>query len=200
MTIKAIMVDVDGVLIVHPDPSGWSVRLEQDLGIAAADLQRHFFAVHWDDVVHGRARLHERLALVLADMAPHLESKTLVDYWFAQDAHVDRGLLEELRSLRGRGFETHLATVQEHERALYLWDTLRLREHFDGIHYAAALGCSKPDAAFFKAIEARTGFAPSEIFFIDDKIANVEGARAAGWRAERWNGDVRLDALLSGIV
>jgi FMN phosphatase YigB (HAD superfamily) len=32
-----------------------------------------------------------------------------------------------------------------------LRDTLRLREHFDDIHYAAALGCSKPDAAFFKA-------------------------------------------------
>ena len=158
------MVDVDGVLIVHPDPSGWSVRLEQDLGIAAADLQRHFFAVHWDDVVHGRARLHDRLALVLADIAPHIESETLVDYWFAQDANFDRGLLEELRILRGRGFETHLATVQEHERANYLWDTLRLCEHFDGIHYAAAMGCSKPDIGFFKADRGPDRFCPERDF------------------------------------
>jgi putative hydrolase of the HAD superfamily len=200
MTIKAIMVDVDGVLITHPDPSGWSVHLERDLGIAAADLQRHFFAVHWDDVVHGRAGLNERLAPVLARIAPHLECKALVDYWFANDAHVDRGLLEILRSLRGRGLAIHLATVQEHERAHYLWNDLGFREHFDGIHYSAALGCSKPDSAFFKRIEARTGFAPSEIFFIDDKIAYVEAARAVGWRAEQWNGDAALRALLSKIV
>ena len=36
------MLDVDGVLVVHPDPGGWSARLEQDLGIdpAVLDAQR----------------------------------------------------------------------------------------------------------------------------------------------------------------
>jgi putative hydrolase of the HAD superfamily len=196
--IRAIMVDVDGVLIAHPDPAGWSVHLERDLGIVPADLQRRFFALHWKDVIHGRARLHDRLAAVLAQMAPHVASEKLVDYWFANDANVDRGLLDELGLLRGRGVEVHLATVQEHERARYLWDGLGFREHFDGIHYSAALGCSKPDPAFFSRIEERTGFAPDELLLIDDVAANVEAARAAGWRAEQWTRDSTLRALLSG--
>ena len=198
MTIRAIMVDVDGVLITNRDPAGWSAQLERDLGIAPADLQRRFFAVHWGDIIHGRARLHERLAAVLVELAPHVASEELVDYWFANDANVDRDLIEALRSLRGRGLQTHLATVQEHERAYYLWNDLRLREHFDGIHYSADLGCSKPDCAFFTRIEERTGFAPGELFLIDDMIANVEAARAAGWRAEQWTRGSSLPVLLSG--
>ena len=56
MTIKAIMVDVDGVLIVHPDERGWSANLERDIGIPAATLQTAFFEQHWDDVVLGARR------------------------------------------------------------------------------------------------------------------------------------------------
>ncbi|MCE7797721.1 HAD-IA family hydrolase [Sphingobium sufflavum] len=200
MTTRAIMVDVDGVLVRHPDPAGWSVHLERDLGISVQDLQRYFFAVHWDDIVHGRAGLQARLSRVLAEVAPHVECGTLVDYWFAHDAHVDRLLLDDLIALREQEIETHLATVQEHERARYLWTTMGFGVHFDGMHYAALLGCSKPDAAFFHAIESRTGFAPDELFFIDDKMANVEGARAVGWRAAHWTGEVGLRTLLSAVM
>jgi hypothetical protein len=44
MRLKAIMVDVDGVLITHPDPGGWSANLENDLGIPPALLHDRFFA------------------------------------------------------------------------------------------------------------------------------------------------------------
>jgi FMN phosphatase YigB (HAD superfamily) len=42
----------------------------------------------------------------------------------------------------------------------------------------------KPDAAFFRAIARATACDASELLFLDDKPANVEGARACGWRAE----------------
>lgn len=70
MTRKAIMVDVDGVLVMHPDAGGWSANLENDLGIPLALLQDAFFRRHWADVVHGRAALRDRLAIALADIAP----------------------------------------------------------------------------------------------------------------------------------
>ena len=61
MRRSAIMLDVDGVLITHPDGAGWTADLERDTGVSAADLQRVFFTPHWEDVVHGRAPLRERL-------------------------------------------------------------------------------------------------------------------------------------------
>lgn len=191
------MVDVDGVLIVHPDPHGWSAHLERDLGLSSEVLQRDFFQRHWQDIILGRAPLRERLAPVLSEIAPHLSPERLTRYWFENDAHFDESLLAQLASVRAGGVQLHLATVQEHERARDIWVRLGLRNRFDGLHYAAELGCAKPDARFFRAIEARSGFAPSDIFFIDDKQANIDAARQIGWSAARWDGTRALADLMA---
>jgi putative hydrolase of the HAD superfamily len=190
------MVDVDGVVIV-PRPGGWAARMEADLGLSYATLAEHFFTPHWEDVVLGRADLHERLAPMLAEHAPHLSCDALTTYWFEQDAQLDTQLLADLAALRGSGVAVHLATVQEHRRAAYLWETLGFRERFDARHYAADLGCAKPDPAFFAAITERAGFAPQELLLLDDRADNVEAARAAGWRGALWDGTERLDAVLA---
>lgn len=190
------MVDVDGVLIAHPDARGWSATLDHDLGISIAALQQAFFDVHWGDVVHGRAALRERLAPVLAELSPSVTCDRLIDYWFSNDAHLDRRLFDELRSLRREGVETHLATVQEHERSDDLWAGFDLRSSFDGMHYAAALGCSKPAAAFYRAVEAAADLPPQAIFFIDDKAANVAGARDCDWTAAVWTGQDSVRHLI----
>lgn len=190
------MVDVDGVLIVHPDQGGWSANLERDFGIAPARLQSAFFSRHWDDIVNGRAALRDRLALVLREIAPAMSCDVLIDYWFSNDAHLNRDLLAELSAIRAGGTEVHLATLQEHERGRYLWDTLDLRSECDGLHYSAQLGCSKPDPAFYHAVQAHTGFGADAIFFIDDKPANVAAAQSCGWRAAVWTGCDTLRSLL----
>jgi len=43
--------------------------------------------------------------------------------------------------------------------------------------------CSKPDAAIYELACRTGGFAPREAVFIDDVMANVEGARATGMMA-----------------
>lgn len=197
MRFKALMVDVDGVVIVHPDPQGWSGYLERDLGLSPVLLQAAFFAPHWPDIILGRAGLRERLAPVLAEIAPELDADRLVRYWFENDAHLDQNLLAQLASIRAGGVKLHLATVQEHERARYIWNELALKQHFDGMHYAAELGWAKPDAAFYRAVERSSGFAPGEIFFIDDKQANVDAARACGWSAALWAGTRSLAAVMA---
>jgi putative hydrolase of the HAD superfamily len=196
MRRKAIIVDVDGVLITHPDAGGWSANLEHDLGICPTLLHDVFFRRHWDDVVHGRAALRDRLAPALAELAPSVSPAALIEYWFGNDAHIDERLLAELQILRKAGFELHLATVQEHERAAYLWDRLALKDSFDGMHYAAALGYSKPDHAFYRAVEAAVQIEPEAIFFIDDKIDNVEAARECGWTAALWTGESTVRELM----
>ncbi len=195
--MKALMVDVDGVIVVHPDPAGWSTNLKRDLGLAIELLQEKFFAPNFHDIVHGRAALRERLAPVLADIAPHLTCDQLCAYWFENDSHLDHDLLDQLAAFRARGYALHLATVQEHERAAYLWNDMGLKDRFDAIHYAADLGHAKPADGFYAAIEARTGYSPSDLFFIDDKAANVLAAQARGWKAAVWTGQDRLADLIA---
>jgi putative hydrolase of the HAD superfamily len=197
MPIRVVMLDVDGVLIVHPDPRGWSVDLERDLGLSPAGLQEAFFTPHWQDIIHGKARLRDRLTPVLAEIAPHLPCETFIHYWFRNDSHLNAPLLDEVAKLRARGLPVHLATVQEHERARYLSEELDFGTLFDGFHYAADLGASKPHPDFYRSIEARTGFAPGDIFFADDKQHNVDAARALGWHAALWTGETTLMDMLS---
>jgi putative hydrolase of the HAD superfamily len=196
MPIRALMVDVDGVVVTSPEPGGWSTHLEHDLGLSPARLQQAFFAPHFGDIVHGRAKLRDRLTPVLAEIAPHLPAEALIAYWFEQDAHLDRDLLAQIDVLRAAGLKAHLATVQEHERAAWLWVRLALKDHFDAIHYAADLGWAKLAAEFFRKVEARSGFAADEIFFIDDKAVNVDAATALGWRGAVWTGEETVAALM----
>lgn len=193
------MVDVDGVVVV-PRAGGWAIDLQADLGISGATLQTHFFKPHWDDVVLGRAGLHERLGLVLAEHAPHLTSHQLTTYWFEKDAQLDNALLADLATLRATGVQLHLATIQEHERATWLWTVLGLRDHFDAIHYAADIGWKKTDPEFYAAVEARTGFSGRELFLLDDTVSNVEAALAAGWGGALWDGTAGLLDVLSAAV
>jgi putative hydrolase of the HAD superfamily len=112
------------------------------------------------------------------------------------DARFDEVLLANLARLRRGGVRLHLATVQEHERARHLWETLRLCNRFDAMHYAAAIGWRKSDPQFYAAVEARTGLPPDELLLIDDTPANVEIARSCGWRARHWTGQARLEEVL----
>ena len=42
----------------------------------------------------------------------------------------------------------------------------------------------KPDLAIYRHHAETFGLDPAAILFFDDNVKNVEGARAAGWRAE----------------
>lgn len=196
------MVDVDGV-IVRPDGKRedkrrWDHDLKRDLGVDPAVLQDAFFKPHWPDVVNGRADLFDRLRPALAEVAPSVTAEALVDYWFKWDSALDEALLADLAALRASGTPMHLATVQEHHRARYLWETLGFKSRFDAIHYSAAYGVGKPDPAFFRAVAAKTGYAPETLVLIDDSAANIEGARSAGWRANLWTTESRLDECVAG--
>jgi putative hydrolase of the HAD superfamily len=196
MTIEVLMVDVDGVILRGAAGQRWDRDLQADLGVDPAALQKHFFAPHWADVLIGRAHLMDRLPDVLARIAPGVPAERLIEYWFAQDAGLDHAVLNDLAALRGQGVPLHLATDQEHRRAAYLWTELGLSARFDAMHYAADLGARKIQPEFYAAILGRTRLAPGAIGFIDDSPANIETARAAGWRGYVWTpGSSLADAL-----
>jgi putative hydrolase of the HAD superfamily len=188
------MVDVDGVLVIQSDGRRWDANLREDLGIDPVVLHERFFRVHFDDVVLGRADLFERLDRVLPDLGA-TTSAELVRYWFAHDAHLDRGLMTDLDAARQRGVAVHLATVQEHHRARYLWRTVELRTHFDGLHYAAEIGHRKTDPEFYEIVGRRTGLPPGEHVLIDDSEDNIIVALAAGWRAALWQPGMTLQSI-----
>ena len=188
MRIKALMVDVDGVLVEGRPGDGrhWQTSLEEDLGFPPDALDEHFFAPFWDDIVTGRAGLMEHLEPALRKIAPHVSPAAFVSYWFQKDARLATPYFAEFARLRSSGVGVFLATNQEHLRAAYLMETLRLAEHVDGIFYSARLGVKKPDPEFFARIQAAVAVAGDELLLVDDSRANVDAAVEAGWGAHLW--------------
>jgi putative hydrolase of the HAD superfamily len=200
-TIQALMIDVDGVVITgSADGTPWHSRLLADLGIRYDELQEKFFAIHWREVTTGRADLGDRLAPVLASIAPDVRIEDFIAYWHSRDSAVDRDVLDAVDRARRRGLQAMLVTNQDHDRSRYLWRELELERHFDDMLYSAALGVRKPASAFFRAAEKRTGLTPSAHLLIDDSDENVLAAQVEHWNAVKWTRQSDLDKLLAALV
>jgi putative hydrolase of the HAD superfamily len=199
---KVLMLDVDGVLVTGRPKDGrhFADDLEVDLGVSRERLQAEFFVPHWEAIVTGRAALMDRLAPVLARIAPALPVQQLVDYWFENDSRIEPEVLAAVRHYRMVGRKVFLATNQEHLRARYLMDTLGLAADVDGIFYSAALGDRKPGAAFFRLAARGAGVSPGDIAFVDDSLVNVDAARKAGWRALHWAGGTDFRQLVDPLL
>ena len=191
---RCLMLDVDGVLIRGRPEDGqpWSTTLATDLGIDPDRLQRAFFRPFWAQIVTGKRGLTETLTDCLPRIGAKITAEAFIAYWFARDARLDTGVLEDIAYLRAKGLRVVLCTNQDHLRAAYLMQDLGLCARVDGMIYSAALGARKPESAFFTAARAQTGLPPETLLLIDDTRANITAARKAGWRARLWQGDKRL--------
>lgn len=197
--MAVLVLDCDGVVVRgHAEGGRWDKNLERDLGLAPQKLQTHFFQPHWKTISLGEAPMMDVLERIWPQLGCAETPETLVDYWFANDATLDEDVLAQVDAWRDAGGKAYLGTVQEHNRAAYLWDTLGLSRHFDAIHYSAALGAWKPDAAFFERLHAQLPVtAPGDVIFLDDVIRNVDAAKAFGWQAHHFTSAEDLRRVLS---
>jgi FMN phosphatase YigB (HAD superfamily) len=68
----------------------------------------------------------------------------------------------------------------------YVRQQFRWLDQFDHLTFSAEVSLIKPDAAIYEHSLRGVGVAASEALFIDDKEPNVQGARAVGIRAIRF--------------
>jgi len=54
--------------------------------------------------------------------------------------------------------------------------------NFDGYILSYEVGAMKPKAKIYEALEAMTGRRDADIFYIDDRLENVEAGAARGWQ------------------
>jgi putative hydrolase of the HAD superfamily len=197
--MTVLVLDCDGVVVKgHREGGRWDRHLGRDLGIDPAVLQGRFFKPHWKAIALGQADLRDVLARIWPDLGCTATADAFVDYWFSNDATLDEAVLAEVDAWRAGGGKAYLGTVQEHHRALYLKEELRLGSHFDAFHYSAALGAAKPDAAFYERLHTKLPVAArGDVIFLDDALANVEAANAFGWRASHFRSVDDLRAALS---
>jgi putative hydrolase of the HAD superfamily len=114
------------------------------------------------------------------------QNPAMVDW---QLAIKQRGLLTAILSNMG---DAVLASVERE------FDWIR---RFDLLVWSCQLGIVKPDPAIYRHTLAKLKTRPEEILFIDDKLPNVEAARALGIQTMEFSSVERLrsDLIAAGL-
>lgn len=79
------------------------------------------------------------------------------------------------------------------------WTEFGIADLFDASFLSHETGLVKPDRDVFEHAVGALGCAPERVLFLDDNQINVDGARAAGLRAERARGVEEARAVLATL-
>ena len=191
--VSALVFDVDGVL-VHP----WRFQstLERDHGITPA-MTSPFFRGPFLECMEGRADVVEVLPDYLTSWGWTGSASGFMDTWLAAENAPDEAVLSIVKKTRENGVPCFVASSQERRRARYLSIEMNFSQLFDGQFYSCDIGLAKPAEVFFRAVAQLLGRSGAELLFFDDALANVEGARAAGWFAEHFTNAEELRRQLA---
>ncbi len=113
--------------------------------------------------------------------------------------HENPTMVGWLRQIRSSGIKTGLLSNMPHEMVRYVRQKFAWLDQFDHLTFSAEVSLIKPDAAIYEHSLRGVGVAASEAFFLDDKEANVQGARAVGIRAIRFQSIEQLRSELKEL-
>lgn len=138
------------------------------------------------DALEFRAAMHRALIPIAGDGDQAEAALAALEGRLAGLPPIDaemRGLIDRLRAAR----RVKLGLLSNANRG---W-TERFRARgvadlFDDVVVSADVGLAKPDPAIFRLAAERLGVVPEACLMIDDQEQHVEGARAAGLRAQIW--------------
>ena len=94
---------------------------------------------------------------------------------------VHEAIIERIVRLRDEGYRIGLLTNSFVEFRAHLESRIDF-SMFDVVVDSSEVGHRKPEPAIYELTTSRLGVRASEILYLDDFAANLEGARAAGWR------------------
>jgi len=195
--LSDLLFDVDGVLV---SPAfRFRDHLESAHGITP-EMTAPFFRGRFIACLTGHAELADELEVYLRGWGCQGTPESFIAKWLCEDSNLDPSMLDLVAELRSRGYQCHVASVQETNRAEYLRETLGFNQVFDKTFFSCDLGAAKPDPAFYGTIRRQLSRLPHELFLVDDSVACVDAARAAGWNAFLHQGPDDRTRLLKTIL
>ena len=199
MTIRVILIDLDGVLRHWPRP--WDAASESGQRRVEDEVFKVAFAPELlHQAITGVITHDEWTAETIARLSmdwPEDDARRAVVDWVNSVPLIDssvRELVSEWRQVVPVVLITNATSRLGRDLAV-----VGLDGAFDAIVNSSETGQAKPDPDIFAAALSRAGAAPDQAIFIDDSATNVEAAVALGLLGYRFDGDVdRLTTFVSG--
>jgi len=201
VAIDAVIFDIGGVLEITP-PTGWQARWATDLGLSTEQLEERLAPVFAAGAVGGmllpqvEAEIAAALALDEVALAHFMD-----DLWTEYLGTLNEPLADYFAALRPR-YRTGILSnsfvgAREREDALY-----GFAARCDAVVYSHEEGLLKPDPALYRIVCDRLRAPPERCVLVDDSQVCVDGARAVGMHAVRFDTNAQairdLDRLLGG--
>lgn len=173
--MRVLLMDADGV-VQYPRP-GWLKDMARlgGPGFVPEVFRREL------TTLTGKVDLRDLLVEMLQRRGRSGSADDVLAIWHRIE--LDNLMLGMVDRVRAAGVVTALATNQQSYRGTWMRTNLPYDEHFDHQFHSFELGVAKPDPAFFRQILASLGVEACETVFVDDVLANVRGAQAAGLHA-----------------
>ena len=180
MTIRAVFFDLGGV-IVRTEFQSPRQRLAERLGMDYEDLVRIVFDSDTaQKATVGTLSANEHWASVLKRLKrPTSEMQVIRDEFFAGDI-IDRGLLDFLRSLRGK-YKTGLISNAWSDLREYIVKE-KFDDAFDQMVISAEMGAAKPEAKIYRIALEQLQVKAKEAVFVDDFMVNVKACEKVGMK------------------
>ena len=185
--VRAVVFDVGNVIVewnrdllyrqVIPDPSRRAWFFEHVATMAwNLELDR---GLPFDDGVLALSQQHPEWASEIAAYR---------DRWIEMLGPADSSAQELIEDLREQGTTVLGLTNFSAETYPLAVERVPALSLLDGVVVSGREGVVKPERGIYDLLLHRFDVAASQVVFTDDSAANIEGARAAGWQAELWEG------------
>ncbi len=194
--IQHIVFDI-GKVLIHYDPNLPFARVIPD------EAERDWFfanvCTHEWNIEQDRGRTwQEAEDLLIAEHPERAEQiRAFRKHWHEMVPHHYEDSVSIMEKLIAEGRDVTLLTN-------FASDTFReAQERFPfltktrGVTVSGDIKLIKPDVAIYETHAKSFGLDPASTIFIDDSLANVEGAKAAGWNAVHFTGADKLRADLA---
>ena len=180
MTIKYILFDADGVVI---NSELFSIQYQKQFGISN-DKMLPFFKGIFQDCLVNKADLKKVVLPYLKNWKWTGTVDEFLQFWFKAEHHIDKKMIELIKTLQNRGIKCYLATNQEKYRTEYMKNKMGFKNIFDHIFSSVEIGFKKPEREFyefiFNWINKMGDVAKDEIFYTDDSQKSIDMATAFG--------------------
>jgi HAD superfamily hydrolase (TIGR01509 family) len=194
LILRGVIFDLDGVIIdSHPiHRSAWR-RFLASVGKNVTEEQLNF-------VLDGRKReeiLQHFLGELSADeLREYGRRKEELFREEAMDLQPTGGLNSFLEELRAAGLLLSVASSGSKSRVGYVLDRLHLTRLFQAVITGDDVLVGKPNPEIFQLAASAMGCGPSEVVVIEDAVAGVVAAKAAGMKCLAMATNGRRAALL----
>lgn len=186
MQINAVIFDIGNVLIEW-QPERFFDRMIGKKQRLALFAQVDLFDMM--DRIDAGAHFGETIA-EMANLHPAWRTEIMMwrDNWAELASPAIDHSVRLLRALRAKGIPVFALSnfgVQNFPQSEAQFPFLA---EFDRRYISGEMGLIKPDPAIYAVVEDDCGLAPDTLLFVDDRIDNINTARARGWRAHHFEG------------